>query len=89
MSWTAASKILRDGLLGFLAGGGRRLERRNRQELVDRRRFGGLLGESVALRQRGDFVGADALDQSIVLLADAAARIARRRAIRAGPRGIG
>ena len=70
MSWIDGLEILRDRLLGFLACGRRRLERGNRQELVDRRRLGGLFREPVALGQRGDLVGADALDQSVVLLAD-------------------
>ena len=72
-SWRRLAEVARDRVLG---GGGRRrrIERRNREQLVDRRRLGLLLDESVALRQRHDLVGADALDEVIEVLADACLR---------------
>ena len=53
--------------------------RRQRQQLVDRRRLVLLLGEPVALGQRLDLVGADAIDEPIEVLPDA----------RLGPRAVG
>jgi hypothetical protein len=43
----------------------RRVERGNRQQLVNRRRLGLFLDEPVALRQRHQFVRADALDERV------------------------
>ena len=43
-------------------------EGRNRQDLVDRRGLGLRFREAVALRQRGDLVGVDAVDEAIEVL---------------------
>ena len=78
--------VVDDGLeirldrLGQLGRGGRRPERRRLgQQLIDRRRLVLLFREAVALGQRLHFVGADAVDQTIEMLADA----------RLGPRAVG
>ena len=79
MSWFDRLEIRLDRL-GQLGRGGRRAERGGyRQQLVDRRRLVLLLGEPVALGQRPHFIGADAIDQAIEMLADA----------RLGPRAVG
>ena len=70
MSWTTAWRSWATACSVSLRGGRGRLERGNGQELVDRRRLRRLLREPVALGQRGDFVGADAFDQTVVLLPD-------------------
>ena len=60
---------------------GRRAERRRKSEqLVDRRRLVLFLGETVAGRERANLVGADPIDQTIEVLADArfCARAVRR-----------
>ena len=64
----------------------RRRERRDLQQLVDRRRLVLLLGEAVALRERRHLVRVDAIDQAIEVLAQSARRCARRTATRAGRR---
>ncbi len=70
MSWVIFLEVLRDRLLGFFACRRWRLEGGNRQELVNRRWLGGLFRKSVALGEGGHFVGADPLDESIVVFAD-------------------
>ena len=55
-----------------------RVERRDRQQLIDRGRFGGPLGEAVAGGQRGQLERGDAIDEPIEMLADA----------RVGPRAL-
>ncbi len=70
MSWTTSWRSCATVCSVSLRGGRRRLERGDGQQLVDRRRLRCLLREPVALRQRGHFVGADALDQAVVLFPD-------------------
>ncbi len=45
----------------------RPLECGNREEIVDRGRFRRLLGEAVRLRQGGELMTADSLDQAVVM----------------------
>ncbi len=54
-----------DGLLDGAARRRGRRKRRHLQQLVDRRRFRRLLGESVALLERQRFVSRDAIDEPI------------------------
>ena len=84
-SWRRLAQIARDRRFG---GGRRRrrIERRNREQLVDRRRLGLLLDEAVALRERRDLVGADALDERDRNACGCAPRFARRRATSAARR---
>ena len=58
-----------DRRLGRGVGGRRGEGGRVLQDLVDRRRFVLLLREAVALGERGDFVGVDAVDQAVEVLA--------------------
>ena len=51
------------------AGAGVAFEGGDREQLVDRRRLGGLLDEAVAGRERRHFPGADLVDEAIEVLA--------------------
>ena len=76
------SGFLKVGLDVF--GGARRWRRGiEREELVDRGRFGDLLGETVAGGQRGQLERGNAIDQPVEVFADARDRNARPAAIRA------
>ena len=69
MSCGLQREVRLDGRLRRRVGGGRGEGRRVLQDLVDRRRFVLLFGEAVALGERRDFVGVDAIDQPIEVLA--------------------
>ncbi len=64
-----ARQVVLDRGRGF-GGRGRGRERGDLQQLVDRCRFVLLLRESVALRERRDFVGVDAIDEPVEVLAE-------------------
>ena len=69
MSWLGLREVR---LHAFGGGRGRcGVERGNREQLIDRRRLGGALGEAVARGQGGQLEGGNAIDEPIEMFADA------------------